>query len=361
MVEFAGWEMPLQYSSIVEEHVATRTRAGIFDISHMGRLAIGGRDATVWLDRLLTTDVLSLVPGRVRYSLVTNEQGGTLDDVLVYRLPEDFPWPYLLVVNAANRQKIARWFLDHAEGLHVQLDDLTFGTAMVAVQGPEALAIAAEALTVPSGRSLDDLRYYRATTCLIEQQPSLVSRTGYSGEDGVEIICSAKVAVQLWENLLRIGQLRSARPAGLGARDTLRLEAGLPLYGHELDETISPLEARLDFAVALERKNFVGREALLEQRRQGLSRVRVGLVLAGRRIARQGHTIEKDNRVVGIVTSGTFGPYVQQSIAMGYVPPALSSPGTEVQINVRGHLEGARIVELPFYRRRRSSAAPILA
>ncbi len=350
MVAFAGWEMPIQYRSIVEEHQATRQAVGLFDISHMARIFLSGPDTAAFLDYLVTNSVGNLSPGRIRYALVTNPQGGTKDDVLVYRLPDGGDHSHLVVANAANRQKILEWLERNRAGRRVAWVDRTLQTAMIAVQGPRAIELVARIVALSSG-SLAELRYYRAATCRVVGTEGLVSRTGYTGEDGVELIVPAEKAVELWRTLLEGGTAVGASPCGLGARDTLRLEAGLPLYGHELAEDISPLEARLEFAVKFDKGEFVGRDALLAQQRQGLTRVRVGLELEGRRIAREGAEIQADGRTIGKVTSGTFAPTLQKVIAMGFVPPAYAEPGTAVTVLVRGHAVPARVVALPFYRR----------
>ncbi len=352
LVEFAGWEMPIQYTSIVEEHHATRQAVGLFDISHMARLFVTGDDAAAFLDYLVTNSVSKLAPGRIRYALVTNEQGGTRDDVLVYRLPEGWDHSHLVVANAANRTKILDWFAEQRSRRSVSWTDRTAETAMIAVQGPRAVELVAKLIS-PTDGTVQELRYYRSATCTVQGTQALVSRTGYTGEDGVELIVPARIAVPVWESLLAEGESLGARPCGLGARDTLRLEAGLPLYGHELAEDITPLEARLEFAVKLDKGDFVGRDALLKQKEQGLARVRVGLELEGRRIARQGAEIVSDDKSVGTVTSGTFAPTLQKVIAMGFVPPELAADGTPLTVVVRGHAVPARVVPLPFYRRSR--------
>lgn len=313
LVEFGGWEMPVQYAGIVAEHHAVRNGAGIFDISHMGRLRFTGPDACAFLDRILTNDVSKLRVGQVRYSLVCNASGGILDDVLVYRLPS----AYWLVVNASNRLKIVTWLKAH-EGTHdVSWDDLTLSTGMLAVQGPNAVSTLAPELASIWSR----LKYYSVTTDGMdaEDELSLLSRTGYTGEDGYELIVPADQLVSRWENLLERAREHGVtlQPCGLGSRDTLRLEAAMPLYGHELSESIDPLTAGLEFAVKFDKPDFIGKAALIELAQQTNRRVRIGLELSGRRIAREGSEIRVDGAHCGIVTSGTFSPTRDRSISMG--------------------------------------------
>lgn len=346
--------MPVQYTSIVEEHVATRTRATLFDISHMGRIRFEGADAVRFLDRLLTRRITDLAPGSIRYSLVTNEDGGILDDVLAYRLPEP-PGGYMLVVNASNRTKMLNWLEQHRndEDGDVRWTDETERTAMIAVQGPRALEIV-EPL-VEEGPSLDSLRYYSVTNARIAGHAALASRTGYTGEDGCELIVDAEAGQAVWEALLEQGQAHGLQPAGLGARDTLRLEAGMPLYGHELSEEINPYQADLAFAVQLKGRHFIGSDALAQISERTLNEKRIGLTLEGRRVPREGHKVLADGEPVGRVTSGTFSPTLEYPIAMAYVPPKYAAPGHSLAIDVRGNLLAATVVKLPFYRRTSST------
>ena len=344
MVDFAGWDMPVQYSSIAEEHTAVRTRAGLFDIAHMGRLFFEGPDAERFLNHLLTCDVSALEQGQIRYGLVTNETGGILDDILVYRFPDR----YLLVVNASNRLKILDWINAHKSGCDVQIQDQTENTAMVALQGPESVGIL-NGLTKPT---LDGngLAYYTGRECELFGVPAILSRTGYTGEDGFEIILAAEKGIPLWETLMDLGQAAGLKPAGLGCRDTLRLEAAMPLYGHELSEDIDPFTAGLSFAVQLEKEEFLGQAALKSLKDQ-VTRRRAGLVLEGRRIAREGSKIFHEDREAGEVTSGTFSPTLEKPIAMGYLDKLLAKPGTKVEVEIRNQRIPAQTVKLPFYRR----------
>jgi aminomethyltransferase len=344
MVEFAGWDMPIQYRGIVEEHSTVRTAVGLFDVSHMGRFSIGGPDALAFLQEVVTSDLGPVKDFQAKYGLVCNEAGGVLDDVLVYR------WPYgwSMVVNASNREKLFSWFAMHKGSRQVEIIDRTLQTCMVAVQGPKAAAAVAGLTDADASK----LRYYHAapTRCLGEQ--CVISRTGYTGEDGFEIMIGAAVGVALYDELLR----RGALPCGLGARDTLRLEAAMPLYGHELTEDRDPLQAGLARSVSFDKGNFVGRDALLRRRDDKTLPVRVGLELAGKRIAREGCTVQFGGRPVGQVTSGTFAPSLQRAIAMAYVEPASAGIGTALEVDVRGKMEAARVVERPFYRRPKASA-----
>jgi aminomethyltransferase len=355
MVPFSGWEMPLRYTSIVEEHGATRSAAGIFDIGHMGRLEFRGPDAASFLDALVTRRVIDMQPGQIRYALVTNEEGGILDDVLVYCLGDDDRATFQWVVNAGNREKMLAW-LGQQKVQHrgapratcaVELNDVTSATAMFAVQGPRAIEIVQPLVDA----NLQPMRYYRGTYVRIAGCGGYVSRTGYTGEDGVELIVAAGDAVRVWGAVMEAGASCGAMAAGLGCRDTLRLEAAMPLYGHELSETVNPVQAGLCFAVDLEGREFVGRTAILRYRDDAGLKRRVGLTLAGKRIAREGYPILRQGATIGQVTSGTYSPSLRYPIAMGYVPPDAACAGTRVEIDIRGKCEPATVVALPFYRR----------
>jgi aminomethyltransferase len=340
MVDFAGWDMPVVYTSITEEHQAVRTAAGLFDISHMGRLAFSGPDALALIQQVCTNNAATMKDFQVRYSLICNEQGGVKDDVLVYRWPSG----YAMVVNAANRAKIVDWLRQHQGGKNVEVQDQTLDTCMVAVQGPKALALV-RGLTEADA---EQLAYYHAALTRYKGKTCVLSRTGYTGEDGVEVMIGKDAAVELWEDLVR----RGARPCGLGARDTLRLEAAMPLYGHELTEEIDPLQAGLAWAVKFDKGAFIGREALLRRQQDKARRQRVGLELAGKRIPREGFAVLAADQEVGRVTSGTFAPTLHKTIAMAYVDPAYTAPGTQLAVDIRGKPEPAVVVKLPFYKRK---------
>lgn len=339
MVDFGGWDMPVQYTTIIDEHTAVRTGAGIFDVSHMGRLSFGGPDTLALIQRVYTNNAATMKDMQVRYGLVCNDQGGIRDDVLVYR----WPYGYAMVVNAGNREKIVAWLNDSKGSLNVQVQDQTLDTCMIAIQGPQALAISAGLVDADPGK----LAYYYATPTRYDGTNCVVSRTGYTGEDGLEFMVSKAKGMQLWEALAK----RGAKPCGLGARDTLRLEAAMPLYGHELNEDIDPFQAGLSWAVKLDKGDFRGREALLQRQQNTDLRKRVGLELAGKRIAREGATVLTAGRAIGNVTSGTFAPTLHKTIAMAYVDPAAGQAGAACDVDIRGTPEAARIVPLPFYKR----------
>lgn len=338
MVEFGGWDMPVQYTTIIDEHNAVRTAAGIFDVSHMGRLSFAGAGGLDLIQLVYTNNAAALKDFQIRYGLICNEQGGVLDDVLVYR------WPYgwAMVVNASNRLKIVDWLARYRGQLDVEVSDRTSATGMIAVQGPKAVQLCQGLVRDDIGQ----LAYYHALGTQYNGKGCIVSRTGYTGEDGLEFMLAADQTALLWTELVK----RGAQPCGLGARDTLRLEAAMPLYGHELDDNTDPLQAGLGWAVKLDKGDFVGRAALMAK--DASRPVRVGLEMAGRRPAREGCPIlASDGRPVGRVTSGTFAPTVQKAIAMGYIEPALAAVGTPLQIDVRGKAEAAKVVALPFYKR----------
>ncbi len=348
MVDFAGWSMPVQYSSIVAEHNATRTAVGLFDVSHMGRLRFDGPSAERFLDRIVTRRVEGMRAGQIRYALVTNDTGGILDDVLVYHLVDPRGHGYhQLVVNASNRDKIIQWLTSHDLGVDAEWRDVTHETAMIAVQGPRALDIVRPMSSVDPAK----LRYYYGAEAQLRGVAGIVSRTGYTGEDGCELIVPASAAADLWEQLIDAARHIGGTAAGLGCRDTLRLEAGMPLYGHELNENINPYQAGLEYAVNLENRTFPGRDALAQSASNPATLRRAGFELAGKRVPREGYPILFSGEQVGHVTSGTFSPTLDRPIAMGYVRGELAVPGTEVLIDIRSRHEPARIVPLPFYRR----------
>lgn len=354
MVDFAGWSMPVQYRSIVAEHQATRQALGLFDISHMGRLRFDGPAAAAFLDSLVTRDLTRVDVGQARYALMTNPSGGVLDDVLVTRLVDGAAGPsYLLVVNAGNRPKILDWIgtrladfrREQPDG--VAFTDLTDAWAMIAVQGPRA----SRALAPHVELDLRQLGYYGAAETRVFGRGGLVSRTGYTGEDGFELLVGAAAAAELWERLVAAAEPLGGMPCGLGARDTLRLEAGMPLYGHELDEGIDPFQAGLGFAVDLEKRTFCGQAELRRLQAEKNRPRRVGLDVEGRRVARQGSEVLSGAEVVGRVTSGTFSPTCERSIAMAFVEPAHAALGGQLEVAIRDRPERARVVKLPFYRR----------
>ncbi len=354
MVDFAGWQMPVQYESIAKEHLATRTGVGLFDISHMGRLRFAGRDVVPFLDHVLTRKVRTLRGGQIRYALVTNESGGILDDVLIYALSVGDAIDYRLVVNASNREKLLAWFAQHRGGFDVEIIDETTGTGMLAIQGPHAISLAQQVLDeIGLGElRLGEFKYYSGVLVDSAQGLVVVSRTGYTGEDGCEWSLPADRIESCWQRLVELG----ATPAGLGARDTLRLEAAMPLYGHEIDESIHPFEAGLGFAVQLQDHEFVGSDTLAALAERPVERVRIGLRASGRRVPRQHCAIlqsgaAESREVVGEVTSGTFSPTLEVPIAMAYVRPDLAEIGNRLVVDVRGRNVEVEVVPLPFYRR----------
>lgn len=361
MVDFAGWMMPVQYASISQEHIATRTAATLFDVSHMGRFEFVGPSAADWLDRFLTRRVDDLRPGQIRYSLMTAADGNVLDDVLVYRLPFDADAAveqpadsvYSLVVNAGNRQKIWDWLHHEPAPADTTCIDHTLATAMIAVQGPLARSLVMNVLQRPD---LSTLATYTGWSGKHDGSSLVCTRTGYTGEDGFELICSVDSAVTLWSELLAAGGANGVCAAGLGARDTLRLEAAMPLYGHELTEQINPYQAGLKFAVNLKDRQFHGRDALQAAASATWPR-RVGLVLPGKRVAREhAKVISIDQNVVGEVTSGTFSPTRAEPIAMAYVDAdeirrCSAEDGRKLWVDIRGTQTEATIVPLPFYKR----------
>jgi aminomethyltransferase len=347
LVEFGGWSMPVQYSTIIEEHNAVRQRVGLFDISHMGRLKFEGPDALAWLEKVTTNHVAKLKPGQIQYSLMVADDGGMLDDVLVYRRLDGLA----MVCNASNRLKVLAQLEKHREGVDAHLIDQTFDTVMIAVQGPAALATAQRHFDEP----LTDVPYYHCLNGTFLGTPALASRTGYTGEDGFELIVPNENALAAWEALMDAGRVFGIVPAGLGARDTLRFEAAMPLYGHEMDETVNPYAAGLGWAVKLNKGDFIGRDALRKFKAEP-GKTRVGLEIEGKRIPRQGCPVKHDGREVGVVTSGTFAPTLGRSLAMASVLPDASALGTTLTVDVRGQDATARVVAMPFYRRSTPSA-----
>lgn len=352
MVEFAGWSMPVQYSSIIGEHNATRTSVGLFDVSHMGRFFFEGESPEAIsqiLDRLTTRRVAKMDVGKIRYSLMTNESGGILDDVLVYHLPKlGGGSQIMMVVNASNRAKIAQWIESNSQdGDNLKLVDKTTETAMIACQGPNANGIVAELSEVDPA----ELKYYTGAASKVCGADAIVSRTGYTGEDGCEIIVDNQHATEIWEELHSRSIAIRGSACGLASRDTLRLEAAMPLYGHELGEDVNAAQTGLGFAMNFKDRKFVGRSAILAARKDEALLRRVGIELEGRRAARQGCSILVADQPVGEITSGTFSPTMQKPISMGYIQPQYAEPGTDLIVDIRGSSHPGRIVKLPFYER----------
>jgi aminomethyltransferase len=346
IIDFGGWALPVQYRDIIEEHEAVRQRAGLFDVSHMGELWVEGPDALAFLQQLVTNDLTRAQDGQAIYSPMCQHDGGVVDDLLLYRVAAD---RWLLVVNAANTEKDEAWIKSNLSG-RVSLTNRSDETAQLAIQGPRAEAVL-QRLTLAR---LADIRFYRFMTgVLITDIPVLVSRTGYTGEDGFELYFQAADAPQLWDRLLEEGRTDSLVPAGLGARDTLRFEAALPLYGQELGPDITPLEAGLNRFVKLDKPDFIGRPALLAQHEKGLSRIRTGLAMIGRGIPRSHYEVCRGDRIVGQVTSGTFAPTLKKNLALALLDTSLAVPGQAVDVIIRGKPVQAEVVELPFYSRKK--------
>lgn len=348
LVDFAGWEMPVQYAGVMEEHRAVRSAAGLFDVSHMGEFTVRGPEAEAFLQRMTPNDVSKLQAGRAHYSALLTGEGTYVDDLLVYRLgPEDF----LVVVNAANIDKDFEWFETHlrddpgAGG--VELANVSDDYALLALQGPRA----PEILASLTETDLPSIRYYRFAFGQVAGREALISRTGYTGEDGFELYLSPEAAPVIWRKLLEAGAEKGLQPAGLGARDTLRLEAAMALYGHEIDDTTTPWEAGLDWTVKMAKGEFIGRAALEASPAGEAERRLIGFEVTGRGIARQGHTVVVDGEEAGRVTSGTFSPTLGKALGLAYVPAALAQPGQALTLNVRGKELQAIVVETPFYRR----------
>lgn len=344
IVPFAGYLLPVQYSGVIAEHMAVRQQAGLFDVSHMGEIWLSGKDALANINRLMTNDFTSLAIGRVRYSPMCNEQGGVIDDLLVYRMGEE---NYLIVVNASNREKDAAWISSHLEG-DVQFCDASDETAQIALQGPNAQAILE---TVCSPEEIPQKYYSFTNDVCIKIGDGIrccVSRTGYTGEDGFELYCDAKDARTLWDGLLEAGKAFGLIPCGLGARDTLRLEAAMPLYGHEMDDTVTPLETGLQFAVKMGKPDFIGKAAM-EQKGEPAIR-RVGLKVTGRGIVREHCPVWRGEKQVGYSTSGTHCPYLGGAYAMALVDADIAD-GTVLEADVRGRRIACKVIPLPFYKR----------
>ena len=343
IVPFAGYLLPVQYpAGVIAEHMAVRTAAGLFDVSHMGELVFTGPDALANLNHLLTNDFTNMYDGQVRYSPMCNESGGCVDDLIVYKVREG---AYLVVVNAANREKDAAWMAARLTG-DCRMEDLSDSVAQVALQGPRSKEIL---LRLLPEEALPQKYYSFVREVELQGMKCLVSRTGYTGEFGYELYCANADAERLWDLLLDTGKDLGLIPCGLGARDTLRLEAAMPLYGHELTEDTGPLEAGLDFAVKMGKEDFLGKAGL--EARLPLRRTRVGLEVTGRGIVREHQDIYLGDRLAGQTTSGTHAPFLGKAIAMAYLSPEDAAPGTAVEVDVRGRRVPCKVVALPFYKR----------
>ena len=348
MVDFGGWDMPVQYpAGTIEEHLRTRNHAGLFDVSHMGEVDVRGADAIAFVNRITSNDVSKLVDGQAQYSALTTPQGTVIDDLLVYRLATDH---LLLVVNASTTEKDWQWIESHHSGESVELKNVSADYCQLALQGPDAQTILQKLTDVP----LAEIKYYHFTPGRVDGVDGIVSRTGYTGEDGFEVYAPADRAEQLWNKILDAGNTSSATgvlPCGLAARNTLRLEAGMALYGNDIDDTTTLLEANLGWICKLDKGDFTGREALAQQKQEGVKRKLVGFEVTERGIARDHQDVIINGERVGQVTSGSPAPFLKKNIGLAYVPVEFANVGQQIQIDVRGKLVGAQIVKTPFYKR----------
>jgi len=350
MVPFAGWEMPVQYpTGPIEEHHTTRRAAGLFDIDHMAQIDVRGPDAESFVNWLVTYDVRAMETFDAHYALMCYADGGVVDDLFVYKLPDrsdEVGRPYFfLAVNASNREKDVSWALAHAGGFDVEVRDLSDETYMLAFQGPQAPAILNRLAHV----NLDEVpRFSAVTDTMFEDVPVLLGRTGYTGEDGFELFFPAEYALKVWEGILDAGEAEGVKPIGLAARDSLRFEPCMPLYGHELSADITPIEARLSFALSLD-KDFIGRDALLKQKLEGPDYVLVGFEMVDKGVPRHGYQVAHDGLDVGYVATGMFSPTTERYLGMAYVPHEISAQGTQIEIVIRDKPKRARVVRRPFY------------
>jgi aminomethyltransferase len=344
IVPFAGFEMPVQYpSGITAEHKAVREAAGIFDVSHMGEFVVRGPQALDLIQKITVNDASKMEVGQAQYSAMCLEDGGVVDDLIVYR----FANRWMLVVNASNARKDLAWVRRHAEGLDVEVEDRSDATALIALQGPAAREILRPLVDI----DVDDVRYYHFLEGTVNGVPAVISGTGYTGEDGFELYLDDADAVGVWRAMMKAGEGKGLIPAGLGARDSLRLEVGYALYGNDLDEEHTPLESGLGWITKLGKGEFVGREVLAKQKDEGVSRRLVGFKLVGKGFPRPGYPVVSGGESVGVVTSGTVAPSLGYGVGMAYVPPELSKPDTPIQVDIRGKLVDAVVQRPPFYTR----------
>lgn len=345
MVPFAGWEMPVEYAGIASEHLAVRTRAGVFDVSHMGEIEIAGKDALAAVQRIACSDPAQLKVGQAQYSGLLTPEGTFLDDMIVYRMA---PIHFLLVVNAGNTAKDFAWISEQVKAAgEVAAIDSSSRYALIAIQGPASR----EVLQPLTGVELGGIEPFWFSHGEVASARATIARTGYTGEDGYEIFIPPNMADKVWQAILESGRSADVVPAGLGARDTLRLEASMRLYGHDIDETTTVLEAGLGWMVGWTNERFIGRDRLLQQKEAGVSRKLVGFEMVDRGIARHGHRVMQGDTPVGVVTSGTQTPYLGKAIGMAYVPMDQSRAGTEIDIDIRGRVAKGRVVRMPFYKR----------
>lgn len=346
MVPFVGWDMPVQYTGVIDEHMAVRTAAGIFDVSHMGEIEVKGKDALAFLQKITTNDVSKLEEGQIHYSGLTYPEGTFVDDLLVYKFTNDH---YLLVVNASNTDKDFEWCLKNKAGFDVEVINRSPEYAQIALQGPEAEKI----LQPLTDLTLADIKYYWFKTGKVNGAECILSRTGYTGEDGFEVYCELSDAVGIWKAMMKEGKSYGIKPAGLGARDSLRLEAKMALYGNDIDNTTTVLEAGLGWILKLEKGDFNGKDVLLRQKEEGLKRKLVGFDMVDRGIARHGYDVVKNGKKIGYVSSGSYAPFLQKAIGLAYLPSDMCEIGTEFEIDVRGKNLKAVVVKTPFYKRQK--------
>lgn len=348
IVPFAGWQMPLSYSGVTDEHQSVRTTAGLFDISHMGRFELSGQGAEAYLERLTPGPVHKMQRGSAQYSMLLNENGGIIDDIYLYKKGVD---RFFVIVNAANLEKDFKWMTGSLPP-GAELKDVSGETAMLALQGPKSWEVLVQ--IIPFGKSEIALRNFIETELVPSRgAKALIARTGYTGEKGYEIIVPADAAETVWSALLEAGKTERIKPAGLGCRDTLRLEMGYPLYGHDMDEATTPIEADLERFIDFN-KEFIGKETLVRQREKGLQRKLIGFELLTGGVPREGHTIYSDQKIIGKVASGNFSPSLRKGIGMGYVDARYSEEGSEILIDIRGNATPAVIVKRPFYKKKKS-------
>ena len=346
IVEFGGWLLPVQYTGILEEHRAVREKAGLFDVSHMGEVLVTGPDAFAFVQNLVTNDISRLVKHKIQYSPMCYQDGGTVDDLLIYQQGDQ---EYLLVINAANIEKDWQWMQENKGDFVIELTNLSDTTAQLALQGPLAQSILSQLTDTP----LEELEYYWfLPKVILAGKETLVSRTGYTGEDGFEIYCHPEDAALLWDAIMTVGKSYGLLPAGLGCRDTLRFEACLPLYGHELSQDITPLEAGLGIFVKLDKGNFKGSAALANQKAKGITRKIVGFVVTGRGIARGQYPVMAESRRIGTVTTGTYSPSLDKNIGLALVEAEFTSVGQQFYIEIRGKNVAAQVIAKPFYTRK---------
>jgi len=344
MVEFAGWEMPVQYDSALQEHLAVRQAVGLFDVSHMGRVRIKGKAALALIQKVSCNDASRLSDGQAQYSGLLNPAGGFIDDIIVHRVSGDH---FMICVNASGRQKDVAWFREHRTG-DVEVVDESDATAQIAVQGPKAAEILQPLTKIP----LQEIKYYWFREGDVSGTGALVARTGYTGEDGFELYLPAEAAETIWNQLMEIGRTVRVRPAGLAARNTLRLEMKMPLYGNDIDDKTTPLEAGLGWIVKMSKPDFVGKDVLERQKQQGVRRKLVGFELVDRGIARDHFPVWIGDYQVGHVTSGSYSPSLEKSIGLAYLPLDHEAPGSRLGVEVRGKRLAAEVVETPFYKRK---------